>query len=168
MIFLTTGTQLAFDRLVKAVDEWVGETKPACEVFGQVLSPTHDPYLVQNFETKARLSPAQYAEVFSQASLIVSHAGMGTILTALTEGKQICIMPRQVKYNEHRNDHQLATVERLGEHAGLFKACDERDLHQCLSTAMQTVGLSRSATIDPFAPTGFTDNLRDFILTARR
>lgn len=164
MIFLTTGTQLSFDRLVRAVDEWVDKTQPSCAVFGQVLPALQDPYIPQNFETKARLSPAEYAEVFSKARLIISHAGMGTILTALTQGKQICIMPRQIKYGEHRNDHQLATVERLGEHPGLFKARDEQDLPHCLNAAMQAVGMSHTATIAPFAATEFTDNLRKFIL----
>ncbi|EAQ25602.1 glycosyltransferase [Roseovarius sp. 217] len=164
MIFLTTGTQLSFDRLVRAVDEWADETKPSCGIFGQVLPATHDPYTPRNFETKARLSPADYAEVFSKASLIISHAGMGTILTALTQDKQICIMPRQIKYGEHRNNHQLATVERLKEHPRLFKARDEHDLPRCLDAAMQAVGTSQTAAIDPFAATDFTDKLRKFVL----
>lgn len=167
MIFLTTGTQLPFDRLVQAVDEWAEATKPDCDIFGQVLSPTHNPYRPRNFKTKARLSPAEYAEVFAKASLIISHAGMGTILTALTQGKQICIMPRQVKYNEHRNDHQLATVERLSERPGLFKACDEHDLPRCLDAAMQAIGMSHTASLDPFAAKDFTDGLRNFILNPK-
>ena len=168
MIFLTTGTQLPFDRLVRAVDEWVEVAKPPCDVFAQVLPPSHDPYVPKHFKTVARLSPTEYAEIFDKASLIVSHAGMGTILTALTQGKQICIMPRQVKYNEHRNNHQLATVERLREHPGLFRAHDEHDLPRCLDAAMEAAGTSQTATIDPFAATDFIDSLRSFILDAEK
>lgn len=166
VIFLTTGTQLSFDRLVRAVDEWAEKTKPPYQIFGQVLPPVHDPYVPRNFETKARLAPKEYAEVFAKSHLIISHAGMGTILTALTQGKQICIMPRQVKYSEHRNDHQLATVARLGEHPGLFKAHDEHDLPRCLDAAIQAAQTSQTTTIDQFAATEFTDGLRKFILTA--
>ena len=166
MIFLTTGTQLPFDRLVKAVDEWAEAAQPDCEIVAQVLSPAHNPYQPRNFETKIRLSPAEYAKIFEKAQLIVSHAGMGTILTALTQGKQICIMPRQFKYGEHRNDHQLATIERLDDHAGLHKACDEHDLPQCLDTALQARKSSQSTMIDPFADADFTDSLRAFILSS--
>ncbi|WP_292295049.1 glycosyltransferase [Marivita sp.] len=166
MIFLTTGTQLSFDRLVKAVDEWAGTTQPNSEIFGQVLSPPSNPYQPQNFETKTRLSPAEYDEIFRKAHLIISHAGMGTILTALTQGKKICIMPRQFKYGEHRNDHQIATVEKLGDYPGLYKASDEHDLPGCLDTALKTAEPSRSASIDPFAVTDFTDSLRAFILSS--
>jgi len=168
VIFLTTGTQLPFDRLVKAVDQWTEATQPDCKIFGQVLSPPHDPYRPRNFETKTRVSPAEYAKIFDKAQLIVSHAGMGTILTALTQGKQICIMPRRMQYGEHRNDHQLATVERLGDHAGLHKARDEDDLPGCLDTALQACGSSHSTMIDPFAATDFTDSLRAFILASRK
>ena len=168
MIFLTTGTQLPFDRLLRAVDEWVGAKKPDCEIFAQVLPAEQDPYQPKHFKTVARLSPADYADAFAKARLIVSHAGMGTILTALTDGKQICIMPRQLKYGEHRNDHQLATVDRLGAYPGLFKAHDEHDLRRCLDLAMQEDGASRQASLDPFAATTLTDGLRAFILSGKK
>ena len=168
MIFLTTGTQLPFDRLVRAVDEWAEVTKPDCEIFGQVLSPPHEPYQPRNFETRTRLSPAEYAEVFEKAHLIISHAGMGTILTALTQGKEICIMPRLFKYAEHRNDHQLATVERLGDHPGLHKAHDEHDLPGCLDKALTAGGSSQTARVDPFAAADFTNSLRAFILSPEK
>ena len=93
---------------------------------------------------------------------------MGTILTALTEGKQICIMPRQTEYGEHRNDHQLATVGRLAAHPGLFKAHDEHDLPRCLDLAMQADSASRQAPLDPFAAAALTDGLRAYILSGEK
>ncbi len=164
MIFLTTGTQLPFDRLVRALDEWADEAKPPFKTVGQVL-PSNDPYIARNFKTKARLTPIEYAETFANAKLIVSHAGMGTILTALTEGKQICVMPRQAKFGEHRNDHQLATVERLEDHPGLFKARNEVDLAGCLDAALRAADSANAAMISPFAAPEFTDQLRQFILS---
>ncbi len=164
MIFLTTGTQLPFERLVRAVDGWASEARPACEIFGQVLQSREAPYTPKNFETRERLSPAEYADIFDKASLIVSHAGMGTILTALTQGKKICIMPRQARYGEHRNDHQLATAQRLKNHPNLFKAEDEADLARCLEAAMAAPPPGDDAVINPFADASLTDRLRGFIL----
>jgi UDP-N-acetylglucosamine transferase subunit ALG13 len=168
VIFLTTGTQLPFDRLVRAVDEWLEGTASPPEVCAQVLPPARDAYVPRHFETVARFSPADYAEAFARADLIVSHAGMGTILTALTKGKRICIMPRQMQYGEHRNDHQLSTAQRLGDHPGLFTARDAHDLPACLDVALQADGAGQDSAVDPFADQGFTDRLRDFILTGRR
>jgi len=164
VIFLTTGTQLSFDRLVRAVDGWAGSAQPAPEIFGQVLPPRNAPYIPQNFQTKARLTPVEYAEIFDKAHLIISHAGMGTILTALTRGKTICIMPRQARYGEHRNDHQLATTRRLKEQSGLFMARDETDLPRCLDAALAASMSPSGAMIEPFADADLTDRLRSFIL----
>jgi len=164
LIFLTTGTQLPFDRLVRAVDEWADTAQPSCGIYGQVLPSARAPYVPRNFKTNARLSPSEYADIFSRASLIISHAGMGTILTALTQGQKICIMPRQARYGEHRNDHQLATAQRLKEHPNLFKAGDEADLPHCLDAALHSDAASGAAAIDPFAGADFTDKLRSFIL----
>ena len=169
MIFLTTGTQLPFDRLVRAVDDWADAAQPGCGIFGQVLSSPNAPYAPRNFDTRARLAPAEYADIFGKARLIISHAGMGTILTALTEGKQICILPRQVQYGEHRNDHQLATAARLKAHPGLFKAEGAEDLPRCLDAALMAAGASSggAAGIEPFADAALTDALRRFILAGK-
>jgi len=90
---------------------------------------------------------------------------MGTILTALTRGKQLCIMPRQFRFGEHRNDHQVATVERLEDYPGLYKAHDEDDLPACLNEALKVAASSQAAKIDEFAPQEFTRSLRAFILS---
>lgn len=164
MIFLTTGMQLPFDRLVRAVDDWADTAQPAGGIVAQVLPAPRAPYVPRNFETRARLAPEEYDAIFAKADLIVSHAGMGTILTALTHAKRICIMPRQVRFGEHRNDHQLATVERLGPHPGLFKARDTDALPACLDAAMQAGRDTVQARLDPFAPEAFTSRLRAFIL----
>ncbi len=164
MIFLTTGTQLSFDRLVRAFDAWAETVNSDMEIFGQVLPSHQNPYVPKNFRTKPRLTPAEYAEIFDKAKLIVSHAGMGTILTALTTGKLICIMPRQMKFHEHRNDHQLSTVKHLNDYPGLFKACDEQDLPKCLDAALDRLGALTPQPIDPFAPADFTAEIRRLIL----
>lgn len=164
MIFLTTGTQLPFDRLVRAVDEWAEETKPDFDILAQVLPSFDHTYVPQNFQVRARLSPTEYAVIFDKASLIVAHAGMGTILTALTQRKKICILPRQARYGEHRNDHQIATAERLGDYPGLYKAWDEKELKCSINQAMSMDAGAGDAAITPFASSDFTAQLRRFII----
>jgi len=61
-----------------------------------------------------------------------------------------------------------STAQRLGEHPGLFTARDEHDLLFCLDAALQADGAAQDFSVDPFADQGFTDRLRDFILTGQR
>jgi UDP-N-acetylglucosamine transferase subunit ALG13 len=129
MIFVAVGTQLPFDRLVKAVDDWAA-TIDGCEIFGQVGASS---YRAKNIETVDFLTPSQFQSCVRRASLIVSHAGMGTIITALERGRPILVMPRRACLGEHRNDHQVATAVRLGALGRITVALDEREIEQKLT-----------------------------------
>ena len=59
---------------------------------------------------------------------MISHAGMGSIITALELGKRIIVMPRRANLGEHRNDHQLATAKRLSEQGRIMVAFTEQEL----------------------------------------
>jgi len=107
MIFVTIGTQEPFDRLIKAIDELV----PALENEEFIVQAPLKDYRPINFKTIDFMDPQQFRKNMESASLIISHAGMGTILSAMTGQKALLIMPRLVKYGEHRNEHQLATAK---------------------------------------------------------
>lgn len=114
MIFLTVGTQFPFDRLVKAVDDACIEHSFAEEIVAQVCCSSYKP---KNFETAQSLEKSLFDNYISQASGIISHAGMGTITIALEHNKPLLVMPRLKKYGEVVNDHQVAIsrkFEKLG------------------------------------------------------
>lgn len=123
MIFLTVGTQQPFDRLVAAVDDWAA-AHPEVEVFGQVAEPGPSGHRPANFGWVSRLEPEQFRARFAAAEAIVSHAGMGTIITALSLGKPVVLLPRRARLREQRNDHQLATVERWRSRPGIHVAME--------------------------------------------
>ena len=126
-IFVTVGTQLPFDRLVGAVDAWAAR-RPEASVFAQIgdgRAPHHAAHARD-------LHPADFAGRLANADVIVAHAGMGTILTALDLGKPVLVMPRRADLGEHRNDHQLATVARLSHLEALRAVADEDALAAAL------------------------------------
>ena len=109
MIFLTVGTQLPFDRLVTMVDSWA-QTQQTKKVIAQIGNSSLRP---KNIECSAYMTAKECKACFLDSEIIVSHAGMGTILTALDLGKRLVIVPRLASMGEHRNDHQLATAEQF-------------------------------------------------------
>jgi len=168
MIFVTIGTQLPFDRLVRAVDEWILASETEHEVFGQVILSGKSAYRPRNFQSVEHLSPQDYEKYIDRADIVVSHAGMGTILTALTLGKIICVMPRRFDLGEHRNDHQLATVSKLRGLAGIFVAEEEDSVPATMDEALRAVrtgNMEGQGRIPPCADKRFTDKLRKFILS---
>jgi UDP-N-acetylglucosamine transferase subunit ALG13 len=156
LIFVTVGTQLAFDRLIQAVDIWAGTTEQH-DVFAQIGPADYTP---RHIEHERFISPAECHARMVEADVIVAHAGMGTILRALELGKPLLVMPRQAALGEHRNDHQLATAKRFAQLGRVSVAEGADDL------AVKLVALDAltvSQPISPYASTQLISALNSFI-----
>ncbi len=159
MILVTVGTQLPFDRLVLAVDAWAAK-HPKLEFFAQVgpgaTPPRHMPHA--DF-----VSPAKAESLIRDSELVVAHAGMGSVLTALGARRPILVMPRKAALGEHRNDHQLATARWLGGRPGVSVAWDETEVPIMLDARATLVA---GAPIPPYADDAFIARLRAVVLDA--
>jgi UDP-N-acetylglucosamine transferase subunit ALG13 len=156
VIFVTVGTQLPFDRLIAAVDEWAGSSS-SVPVFAQIGPSRLRP---RNIEFAQFIPPAECARRMEEATAVVAHAGMGTILTALELGKPVLVMPRRAALGEHRNDHQLATAHRFSGLGKIDVALDETDLPSALDDLGRAVAQPR---LGAYAPDHFLASLRAFI-----
>jgi UDP-N-acetylglucosamine transferase subunit ALG13 len=156
VIFATVGTQLPFDRMIAALDEWAG-THPGREVVAQIGPGSFTPRHIQH---RRFISPAECRARMVAAEAIVAHAGMGTILTALEMGKPLLVVPRRAALGEHRNDHQLATARRFAETGRLLVAFDEHELGDRLD---ELSSHARPDRISPFASDELITALRGFI-----
>lgn len=125
MIFVTVGGQGSFERLVDTVDDWAGRREPAPEVFAQIGPAKRAP---RHLDWARALSPSGFRDKARASELVVSHAGMGTVLTALEFGTPLLVMPRRAALGEQRNDHQIDTARRLRELPGVVVAADEDEL----------------------------------------
>lgn len=161
MIFVTVGTQLAFDRLIHGVDDWAAD-RPGLEVFAQAGPTSLEP---RHIDWKQFVSPDECRARMRGARAIVAHAGMGTILSALELGKPLLVMPRRAALGEQRNDHQLATARRFAQHPGVAVAFDQDELAAKLDELDE---LAVGQPISPYASDGFTAALREFMATAGR
>jgi UDP-N-acetylglucosamine transferase subunit ALG13 len=156
VIFVTVGTQLGFDRLIRTVDDWAGAGRGR-DVFAQTGESAYRP---RHIEHAAFVDPEECRRVMERADAIVAHAGMGTILGALELGRPLVVMPRMAALGEHRNDHQLATARRLSELGRITVAADEREL----ARALDALGAdSVQDRIGPHASSRLITALSDFI-----
>jgi len=163
MIFLTIGTQLPFDRLTRALDEWCADN-PRIEVFGQIAEPGADGYRPKNFKWASTIPPHDFDLQVKRAQVVVAHAGMGSIITALNVGTPIIIMPRKGALKEHRNDHQVATAKKMQAKKGLDVAWTERDLPRLLQK--HTTEATVVESISTFAEASLINALRNEIVRA--
>lgn len=122
MIFVTVGTQAPFDRLLFAIEAWAIRN-PEVKIFAQVgeggLNSKH-------MQCAEDVTPEEFREHMQAAHVIVAHAGMGTILSALEYNKPVLVMPRRASLGEQRNEHQLATARRMAQR-GLAHVAEDVD-----------------------------------------
>lgn len=148
---------MPFDRLVKAVDQWARASGRA-DVFAQVgLSE----YCPSNIQWTRFLSPDEFKHKYEAASVIVAHAGTGSLISALQLGKPILIMPRRASLRETRNDHQVATSEQFRRFGSVTVAWDENELIEKLAGIDNLRGESRG--IEPHASHELIMTIQEFI-----
>lgn len=157
MIFVTIGTQEPFDRLLIAIDEIAG-LYPEIEFIAQT---SNSAYKAINLKTVEFLEPIEFDKLFNEAQLILSHAGMGTILSALTRKKPILVVPRLVKYGEHRNEHQLATAKKMEKLGYIRVAYDTEMLKSQLVLMLQNEDIKPLQHLGNYASVELLDSLRE-------
>ena len=157
-IFVTVGAQLPFDRLVEAVDRCIDERNKE-EVFAQIGSSKFVPV---NMRYVDFLPPEEFRKRLSWADLLVAHAGMGSILSALEFGKPVVVMPRLARLGETRNNHQVGSARRLRELANVTVAMNPKELREILVLGGP---VAPPRKISPFASVGLIAAVRDFIKT---
>ncbi|WP_213739112.1 glycosyltransferase [Bradyrhizobium sp. dw_411] len=160
MIFATVGTQGQFDRLIRTVDEWAG-AQGRTDVFAQT-GPSD--YHSEHIRTQRFIDPTEFRKRVEAASVVISHAGMGSIITALELGKKIIVMPRRASLGEHRNDHQLATAKRFAEQGRIMVAFTEQEL---LGKLDQVQAVAETERLSAQASPSLISTIRTFIGTGR-
>lgn len=129
MIFVTVGTQLPFNRLIRILDSWASRN-PSVRIESQLGFGAESP---SSLNGVAMMSASVVREKIAEAEIVVAHAGMGTILSCLELRKPIIIFPRLASLGEHRNEHQSATARWLDGRSGVYVAWDETSLLDLLN-----------------------------------
>ena len=125
-IFVTLGTikPYRFDRAVNAIIEILRDDD---EVVWQLGETTRDDVPGTAFR---ELTTEQMAHHINTADVVVTHAGVGSILNILDEGRLPVIVVREKDYNEHVDNHQRQIAETMSRNQLARKLsldCPDRD-----------------------------------------
>ena len=112
LILVTLGTQdKGFERLLVAIDHEINNTKIKDKVIVQAGCTK---YKSKNMEIFDLIPSDKFEQLITKCDLLITHGGVGSILSGLLHEKIVIAAPRLAKYNEHVNDHQLQIIENLG------------------------------------------------------
>ena len=97
--------------------------------------------------------------------MFVAHVGMGSILQAMKERKQMLLLPRLRSFGEHTTDHQLHTATRFRRTPGMQIVDDVPALHAAMSDLIKRP-LTPAQAISDFAGQSLLDGVSRFLQTA--
>ena len=126
MIFVTVGTHhQPFDRLLDAV--------AALGRDDIVVQHGHSPRPAGIGEAIPFLSFADMESRMDAADVVITHAGVGSILLALRCGHTPVVVPRLRRHGEHVDDHQAELTDALGRRGVVVAVEDVGELGSVLA-----------------------------------
>lgn len=135
MIFVSTGTQkFQFNRLLESIDMLVKDGVITDEVFCQIGFSSYKP---KNCSYIDFLTQDEFEAKIGRCSMYITHAGVGSIMTAIEHHKKTIVCPRLSRYGEHVDDHQLDICKKFQE-LGYVVFCEDLTcLPECINLANQ-------------------------------
>lgn len=154
MILVTLGTQdKAFVRLLKMLEESLTDLKLDEEVIVQA-GYTH--YHSDKMKIYDYFDMKEFDELLQKADLIITHGGVGTIVTALKLNKKILACARLKEYGEHHNDHQCQIIDSFTEKGYILSCSNTDEMKQALIASRD------------FIPQAFVSNQSNFLDLIRK
>jgi len=128
MIFVTVGThEQPFDRLVGEVDRLKESGALDDRVFIQTGYSTVRPRFCEH---KEFISFREIMELTERARLVITHGGPGSIMPVISLGKIPIAVPRQKKFNEHVDNHQVSFCKKIEENGKIIAVYEIEELER--------------------------------------
>ena len=133
MIFVTLGTQdKEFPRLIEEIDRLIENKTIKEEVIVQAGCTKYES---KNLKILDLISHDEFEKLVSECSLLITHGGVGSILTGIKRGKIVIAVPRLKKYKEHESDHQIQIINEFNKKGYIIGLKGVKDLESALKKA---------------------------------
>ena len=159
MIFVTVGNDFRdFSRLIKKVDEIAPNISN--EIVIQRGYTKYRPKKTKHFDFVPIDTAIEYIKT---SELVISHAGIGTIILCREYGIPLIILPRRKKYDEHMNDHQMEIAKILEEReeGNVHVIFEENQLEEKILEILRNE--ERQIPIENVGKASLIKTIRDFI-----
>lgn len=149
MILVTLGTQdKSFKRLLDAIQKQIDNGNIKDKVIVQSGCTQYESKDMEIFDLIDR---DEFTNLIKECDLLITHGGVGSILTGLKNNKKVIAVPRLKKYKEHTNDHQLQIIEKFVEAGYILPLYDLDSLDKTLKQ------------VNKFKPKKYQSNTKNMI-----
>lgn len=109
MILVLLGTQNnSFHRLLEEIDRLIDKNIINEEV---IVQAGYTKYKSKNMKIFDLLPKEELEKYQQKADLIITHGGVGSIISSIKKDKKVIAIPRKHEYEEHVNNHQQEIVQ---------------------------------------------------------
>lgn len=130
MILVTLGTQdKPFTRLLDAVLREIEKGNIKDEVIVQAGCTNYETDKMKIFDL---IPMEEFDTLMKKCDLLITHGGVGSIITGLKCNKKVIAVPRLAKYGEHVNDHQKQIIEKFSDNGNIIGIENLDDLGEAL------------------------------------
>ena len=150
-VYVTLGTQdKEFTRILEYVERLIEENLLIDNIYIQ-KGKTNYTFKCKNmkklivFDFK---SIKEIEKILKDVDLVISHAGVGSILDSLKKDKEIIVVPRKEKYKEHVNDHQIEIAEEFQKLGYIKVANTYEELKEIVLEILKIVDTKEESLID--------------------
>lgn len=133
-IFIPLGTQkFQFNRLVEAVNRLVkaGLYKPEDIIIQSAIYET-----IPQFKYYSTMPLEQFNNCLQKSELVITHSGVNSIVSCMKLKKPLIIAPRQKKYGEHVDNHQMEIAALMKEKYNVIVAEEFDNLYKIINYAL--------------------------------
>lgn len=133
MIFVTLGTQdKDFSRLLKAIDREIEKGTIKEKV---IVQAGHTKYESKNMEIFDLIPTDEFNDLIEKSTLVITHGGVGNILSAIKKNKPVIAAARLKKFKEHTNDHQKQIIGEFSKQGYILELKDFGKLAKMIEKA---------------------------------
>ncbi|MDE5888593.1 MAG: exopolysaccharide biosynthesis protein [Bacilli bacterium] len=130
MILVTLGTQdKPFTRLLDAIQREIDKGNIKDKV---VVQAGCTKYETDDMEMFDLIPIDEFDKLMSECDLLITHGGVGSIITGLKNNKKVIAVPRLAKYGEHINDHQKQIIDKFNDAGNIIGVLDLDELDKAL------------------------------------
>lgn len=130
MILVLLGTQNNnFSRLLEEIEKCIKNKKINEEV---IVQAGYTKFKSEHMKIFDLIPGAKLEELQDKANVIITHGGVGSIVSSIKKGKKVIAVPRLHKYGEHVNNHQREIVDMFGAKQYIISCNDVNQLEEAL------------------------------------
>lgn len=115
--------------MIKSVDDLVLSGRIRDKIIIQIGYTNYIPKECKWFKF---VDPQKFENLCKKSDIVITHGGVGSIMTLLKLNKPIIAVPRLKRFYEHTDNHQLQIVKELEKQKRLIAVYDTSDLFSAI------------------------------------